>query len=154
MASGSYDTNVKLWDIREKNNYATLKGHTKQVNSIDISPDRCMLISGAEDNTVKIWDLRYPEKIITTYSEHTAPVIKVMFNPDDMMFASCSMDKTAKYFRCEPPNHYSYVSTTDMVSTPITAITFNDKGTLFYTASNDTLKIWNMAKNGMLIEAV
>ncbi len=60
MASGSYDTNIKLWDIRDKNNYATLKGHTKQINSIDVSPDSMMLLSGAEDNTCKIWDLRYP----------------------------------------------------------------------------------------------
>ena len=47
MASGSYDTNIKLWDIRDKNNYATLKGHSKQINSIDISPDSMMLISGS-----------------------------------------------------------------------------------------------------------
>jgi WD40 repeat protein len=47
MASGSYDTNIKLWDLRDKNNYATLKGHSKQVNSIDISPDRNMLVSGS-----------------------------------------------------------------------------------------------------------
>lgn len=126
MASGSYDTNIKLWDIRDKNNYATLKGHSKQINSIDISPDSMMLVSGSEDNTCKIWDLRYPEKIITTYNEHTAPVIKVLFNPDDMMFASSSMDKTAKYYRCEPPNHFSFVSSTDMVAIPVTAIAFDD----------------------------
>jgi hypothetical protein len=37
------------------------------------------------------------------------------------MFASCSMDRTAKYFRSEH-NHYNYVSTTELVSMPITAI--------------------------------
>jgi WD40 repeat protein len=68
-----------------------------------------------------------------------------------MMFASCSMDKTAKYYRCESPNHFNLVSSTDMVATPITAIAFDDKGNFLYTAANDTLKIWNMAKNGLLI---
>ena len=80
-----------------------------------------------------------------TYTEHNAPVIKVEFNPDDMMFASCSMDKTAKYFRCENP-HYDFICSTDMVTTPITAITFDDDGKVLYTAANDSLKIWNMAK--------
>lgn len=43
-----------------------------------------------------------------------------------MMFASSSMDKTAKYYRCEPPNHFSFVSSTDMVAIPVTAIAFDD----------------------------
>ncbi len=43
-----------------------------------------------------------------------------------MMFASCSSDKTAKYYRCEPPTHFSFVSSTDMVATAVTAIAFND----------------------------
>lgn len=70
------------------------------------------------------------------------------------MFASSSMDKTAKYYRCEPPNHFNFVSSTDMVSMPITAITFDDEGKYLYTAGNDTLKIWNMAKGGLLIETI
>jgi hypothetical protein len=41
-----------------------------------------------------------------------------------------------------------------MVATAITAITFDDAGKILYTAANDTLKMWNMAKGGLLIEAV
>lgn len=41
-----------------------------------------------------------------------------------------------------------------MVSTAITAMTFDDDGKILYTASHDTLKMWNMAKGGLLIEAV
>jgi WD40 repeat protein len=71
-----------------------------------------------------------------------------------MMFASSSMDKTAKYYRCEAPNHFHFVSSTDMVAMPITAIAFDDEGKVLYTAANDTLKIWNMAKGGLLIETI
>ena len=111
IASGSYDTHIKLWDVRSKNNIGILKHHTKQINSIDVSPDCRYLISGSEDATTKLWDMRYPEKVVCTYSEHSAPVNKVKFNPDDCMFASCSMDRTTKYFRCEH-NHYDYISST------------------------------------------
>lgn len=60
------------------------------------------------------------------------------------------MDKTAKYYRCEY-NHFSFVSSTDMVATPVTAIAFDDEGKFLYTAANDTLKIWSMGKSGLLI---
>lgn len=68
LASGSYDTFIKLWDIRSKNNTGTLKHHSKQINSLDVSPDGRLLISGSEDSTCKLWDMRYPERLLTTYS--------------------------------------------------------------------------------------
>lgn len=80
IASGSYDTQIKIWDHRKKENIATFKGHTKQINSIDISPDGRYLLSASEDGTSKFWDIG-TQKIINTYSEHTAPVLKAIFNP-------------------------------------------------------------------------
>ena len=69
------------------------------------------------------------------------------------MFATCSADKTAKYFRCQE-KCYGFASSTDMVSTPITAIAFNDDGKTLFTASNDVLKSWNMYKGGLLIDNI
>lgn len=42
------------------------------------------------------------------------------------MFASCSADRTVKYFSCDKKkNAYVYISGTELVSVPITAIDFN-----------------------------
>lgn len=129
-----------------------LKHHTKQINSIDISPDGLCLLSGSEDCTTKLWDLRSTQKVLCTYAEHTAPIIKSMFNPEDCMFASCSADRTVKYFSCDKKKGaYLYVSTTELVSMPITAIDFSTDGNLLCTAGNDILKIWDMRKNGVLV---
>jgi WD40 repeat protein len=68
IASGSSDTFIKLWDIRQKDNYAVLKQQSKQINSIDISPDGLFLLSGSEDCTTKLWDLRSYGKVLSTYA--------------------------------------------------------------------------------------
>ena len=69
------------------------------------------------------------------------------------MFATCSSDRTAKYFRCED-KCFGFASSTDLVSTPITSIAYNEDGKVLYTASNDSLKSWNMYKGGLLLESI
>lgn len=46
IASGSFDTNAKLWDLRLKNCINTLKNHNKKVTSLCISPDSRILVTG------------------------------------------------------------------------------------------------------------
>jgi WD40 repeat protein len=93
--------------------------------------------------------------VLSTYAEHSAPITKVIFNPEDFMFASCSVDKTAKYFTCdESKGKYQYVSSTDIVTMPITAIDFNLDGSLLCLASTNILRICDMKKSGVLIESL
>lgn len=54
FASGSLDTNLKIWDIRRKGCIHTYKGHTRGINSIKFSPDGRWVVSGGEDNIVKV----------------------------------------------------------------------------------------------------
>lgn len=54
FASGSLDTNLKIWDIRRKGCIHTYKGHTRGVNALRFTPDGRWVVSGGEDNTVKV----------------------------------------------------------------------------------------------------
>jgi len=54
FASGSLDTNLKIWDIRKKGCIHTYKGHTRGVSAIRFTPDGRWVVSGGEDNTVKV----------------------------------------------------------------------------------------------------
>ncbi|RRT73473.1 hypothetical protein B296_00001183, partial [Ensete ventricosum] len=57
FASGSLDTNLKIWDIRRKGCIHTYKGHTRGVNVIKFTPDGRWVVSGGEDNIVKVLSL-------------------------------------------------------------------------------------------------
>ncbi|KAF3340905.1 Katanin p80 WD40 repeat-containing subunit B1 [Carex littledalei] len=54
FASGSLDTNIKIWDIRRKSCIHTYKGHTRGVNVLRFTPDGKWVVSGGEDNSVKV----------------------------------------------------------------------------------------------------
>ena len=54
LMSGSFDTNVKIWDLRKKEAVTILKGHTMQINSVAGSPDGKMVVSGSSDGLVKV----------------------------------------------------------------------------------------------------
>jgi WD40 repeat protein len=57
LASGSYDTTIKLWSIELLKEVATLKGHKGWVWSVAFSPDSRYLASGSYDKTVKLWNV-------------------------------------------------------------------------------------------------
>jgi WD40 repeat protein len=58
MASGTWQGEIKLWDITSGKCLQTLKKHRKTVNCISFSPDGKLLASGSNDKTTKIWDLQ------------------------------------------------------------------------------------------------
>lgn len=68
LATGSYDTTIKIWDLRTGNEERTLTGHTSGVRCLQF--DDVRLISGALDNTIRMWvsreTLSSPNRIFLT----------------------------------------------------------------------------------------
>ena len=54
MLSAGTDNNITLWDLSGRGQPLKLKGHVREVFSIDVSPDGRTLVSGADDRTVKL----------------------------------------------------------------------------------------------------
>lgn len=101
IASGSADTTIKLWPLKEistkvptteKDCITTLTGHSGQVNSVAFHPKEFWLASGSDDNTIKIWDYR-SFRCLSTLTEHTGPVTSVGFSFGYDVMVSASNDK-------------------------------------------------------------
>lgn len=54
LASGSSDTNLRIWDTRKKGCVQTYKGHSRGISTIKFSPDGRWVVSGGVDNLVKV----------------------------------------------------------------------------------------------------
>src|SRR5437667_298998 len=73
LASGSFDTTIKLWDIESGTCAATLSGHSYYVDALTVLPDG-RLASGSSDKTIKLWDIR-TGACTTTFSGHSDYVV-------------------------------------------------------------------------------
>ena len=57
LISGSFDTHVRLWDVKTGKNVATLRDHKDEVLCVAVSPDGKTLATGSSDKTIMLWDL-------------------------------------------------------------------------------------------------
>jgi WD40 repeat protein len=105
LASGSYDTTIKLWEVATGNLVRTLTGHTGGVWPVAFSPDGRLLASGScgrrdssgscVEGEIKLWEVA-SGNLVRTLSGHTSYVSSVAFSPDGRLLASGSYDTTIK----------------------------------------------------------
>lgn len=81
------DNGVRLWDLETGQCLATLKGHSDEVNCVQITPDGRFAVSGSDDKTVKVWDLE-AGTCIGTLEGHENKVHSVAISPNGSLIAS------------------------------------------------------------------
>ena len=139
IASGSYDTTVKLWDVNGKKLH-TFAGHKDVVTSIAFSRDNKFLASSSIDRTVKIWNIDNKEVKNLDFAEG---INSVVFSPDGKQLAIAS-GNTASIISVDSG---AKVQTLTGHSGDVVKVVFSPDGKLVATASADqTVKIWNDGK--------
>ena len=96
----SWDSSVKLWDVKTKRDVATIEadttvfGESYWFQSVAFSPSGAFLATGSADNTVKLWDVETRRKVASLgHANHTSGgciggVHSVTFSPDGAIIAS------------------------------------------------------------------
>ena len=96
LATASWDTTVKLWDLQTRKPLATLKGHEAEVRAVAFSPDGKVLATGSGDYTIRLWDVT-TRKPLGILGSHGSFVNGVAFEPGHgRVLASASSDNTIK----------------------------------------------------------
>ena len=139
LASASYDSTVKLWDVATRQNIATLEGHT-WVYSVSFSPNGSTLASGSWDGTVKLWDVATRQNI-ATLEGHRHWVNLVAFSPDGSTLASAA-GRTIKLWDVSTRQNIATLTGPDWVN----SVSFSPDGRTLASASYDhTVKLWDVA---------
>ncbi|KAI1863524.1 hypothetical protein JX265_008741 [Neoarthrinium moseri] len=135
LATGSYDSTIKLWDMDKGKVIRTLEGHTMGIRALQF--DDRVLVSGSLDGTVKIWNWRTGACINTL--NHSGGVITVHMDGD--LLASGSMDKTIKVFNFKTQQIISLRGHADWVN----QVKIDVASRTLLSASDDcTVKLWDL----------
>ncbi|MCG7852084.1 MAG: DUF4062 domain-containing protein [Methanosarcinaceae archaeon] len=121
--SGSGDKTIMVWDIEKRGEKSAnialkrlfallpflkyrkkpvhiLKGHSRRVQAVAVTPDGRLAVSGSFDKTLKVWDLEAGVEL-HTLKGHSDWVQAVAVTPDGRLAVSGSVDKTLKVWNIE-----------------------------------------------------
>lgn len=136
LATGSYDTTIKIWNIETGEVLRTLRGHTSAVRTLQF--DDSKLISGSFDKTIKIWNWQTGE-CVSTLQCHTEGVLSVHF--DGRTLASGSIDKCVKVVNFDTKQSWCLRGHTDWVN----HVRLDMPSRVVFSASDDlSVKLWDL----------
>ncbi|KAF5199942.1 Guanine nucleotide-binding protein subunit beta-like protein [Thalictrum thalictroides] len=119
--SGSWDGELRLWDLNTGVTTRRFVGHSKDVLSVAFSIDNRQIVSASRDRTIKLWNtLGECKYTIQDADGHNNWVSCVRFSPNlqQPTIVSGSWDRTVKVWnlsncklRCTLAGHGGYVNT-------------------------------------------
>ncbi|MBD2340737.1 hypothetical protein H6G64_27600 [Calothrix sp. FACHB-156] len=140
LATGDQDGQIHLWQMADRKNLLTFKGHEDFIWTVTFSPDGRTLVSGGNDGLIKLWDTQ-TGKYLKTLGKHTALVHSVSFSPDGQILASGSLDTSIRLWDIRLGTclkvllgHTSWVC----------SVRFNPDGSILASGSKDCdIRLWD-----------
>lgn len=106
LASASGDRTVKLWSVKTGQRLETFTEPEKAQYTAAFRHDGKVLAAGGVDNRIRVWRISNTGKagtnrLLDTRFAHEAPILKLVFSPDDRRLISSSEDHTIKIWETE-----------------------------------------------------
>ncbi|ODV89048.1 hypothetical protein CANCADRAFT_17995, partial [Tortispora caseinolytica NRRL Y-17796] len=93
LVSGSFDENVRIWDIRRGRCIRTFPAHAGAVSAVDVTFDSTMILSCSYDGLTRLWDISVGQCLKTLVPEHRpGPVLNALFSPNAQYLLAATAD--------------------------------------------------------------
>lgn len=136
LATGSYDTTIKIWNIETGEEMRTLRGHTSAVRALQFDGNK--LMSGSLDHMIKIWNWQTGE-CVNTLKYHEGGVISLHF--EGKYLATGSSDGCLKVSNFETRQIWCARGHRDWVN----QVRMDLPSRTVFSASDDcSIKMWDM----------
>lgn len=137
---GGHDGRIIIFRISGGKCIRILKGHSKPVFTLVVTPDGETLISGSVDSTIRVWRLS-DGALLRTLEGHSSVVNSVVVLGASGLIASGSGDKTVKIWRISDG---SLVQTLTGHSSPVYAVAADPTGKILFSAGRDgAIMVWS-----------
>lgn len=141
LCTGSLDHKIRFWDATSGYCSKSIQFGECQVNCLDISTDKKLLVAGGNP-FVQVYDINsIEEKPILIYEGHSGNVTAVGFQRDLKWIYSASEDGTIKIW--DPRFNYA-VKTFDCGSGVNTVALSPNQSTLISGDQNGCVKVWDL----------
>lgn len=93
------ESDIYLWEFPSCNFLLPLKGHRKEIYTIDFHPSSPWLLSGGRDKTIKLWD--YTTRILQYSIKTSAEITKLCFNPEGSHFLAVDLNNDLTIYKTQ-----------------------------------------------------
>jgi len=119
----------------------SLKGHSKQVNNVCLSPYDGMLISASDDGSAKVWNLATNKLVGDFWTDKRLSVNTACFHPSQFQGVFGGAERSVNFYSTES---YSYQAVSKEMPSSIGALTFDDTGNTLYIAGDQYMRAIRM----------
>lgn len=140
FGTGTEDSVVKIWDLKERTNVANFPGHSGPITSISFSENGYYLATSADDSVVKLWDLRKLKNFKTIALDDRYEVKSLCFDQSGTYLAVAGTD--VRVYLCKQWQELKVFNDHTALAT---GVRFGQNGTFLASASMDrSLKVFGM----------
>lgn len=140
FGTGTEDSMIKIWDLKERTNVANFPGHSGPITSISFSENGYYLATSADDSVVKLWDLRKLKNFKTISMEDGYEVKSLCFDQSGTYLAVAGTD--VRVYLCKQWQELKVFNDHTALAT---GVRFGHNSTFVASASMDrSLKIFGL----------
>ncbi len=151
LASGSWDTTLKVWEVSTGTLLWTGR-HSSQINRVEFSRDGNVIASAGNDAVVQLWDVHTGTVLETL--QHPVPVSVLTWSTDDQVLATGDVEGRIRLWTTVKVQSATYAMRLLEHTNHVDGLAFAPDGRTLASGDWDgTVKLWDVS-SGLLLRTL